>query len=533
MAKYAVSEWSHSDQRSYTVGYHGREDSSIPSRLEWLAFNFEHSYLMCHGGESWMLTFVTKNDLNILYFDGSSASNSILGHLDSQDVLMYGRVRPEKVWEEPERIMWFCEWGKTFGIDAIVRMEPGFEVMLCDFAHLDLVTADHILGSTHTPNNLTDRGPLVLVKRQRIRHALREGYGHSRDIHLATVAASPHNLPSLPPIYPPDQPVPPGWHGPLRSVQSTEMEALQAAFWNNFYPGESQVKLDYTRMISFYDPSLKSLVESRRGQPSRNHHRLTEISNGDQQLAKSLLEEDLRRLEPASSPMDWSAFLRAVTDRYAERLYQLRLLLSLSNGDISLPLRTKRAREQVLVMLTPYIRVGDVPPPSQGGERNASWVVPIRDRCASTLLKGIHETDLVRSERMLKHAIAGVLWRICSTLTEIWFDAMLALELPGTKQQDLLDSWYGNVYRLMEWLDWPIWHVCRPACPDETPYIPSIDREMRTVNIEGPNGMAYYTSGRFIALKYTYIPAFSSPDVSIDPLETWVVRTYDPLVTVA
>ena len=34
---------------------------------------------------------------------------------------MYGRVRPDKLLAEPERIMWFCEWGKPFGIDAIVR----------------------------------------------------------------------------------------------------------------------------------------------------------------------------------------------------------------------------------------------------------------------------------------------------------------------------------------------------------------------------------------------------------------------------
>jgi hypothetical protein len=68
-----------------------------------------------------MLTFAVEKELNIVYFDGSSAANSVSGHQDSQDLVIYGKVRPDKVMAEWERIVRFCEWGAKFNIDAIVR----------------------------------------------------------------------------------------------------------------------------------------------------------------------------------------------------------------------------------------------------------------------------------------------------------------------------------------------------------------------------------------------------------------------------
>ena len=68
-----------------------------------------------------MHTLVVEEPLNILYFDGSSAANSDRGHLDSQDIFLFGRVRPDKLWAERERIWRLCNWGAALGIDAYVR----------------------------------------------------------------------------------------------------------------------------------------------------------------------------------------------------------------------------------------------------------------------------------------------------------------------------------------------------------------------------------------------------------------------------
>ena len=68
-----------------------------------------------------MLTLGVEDTLNIVYFDGSSGSNSYLGHQDSQDVVIWGRVRKDKMAAEWERLDELCRWGQPFNIDGFIR----------------------------------------------------------------------------------------------------------------------------------------------------------------------------------------------------------------------------------------------------------------------------------------------------------------------------------------------------------------------------------------------------------------------------
>lgn len=68
-----------------------------------------------------MLTFIVEEELNILYFDGSSVATSPFGHLDAQDLIIWGKVRPDKNWNEWERIVLLCRWATQYGLDAIIR----------------------------------------------------------------------------------------------------------------------------------------------------------------------------------------------------------------------------------------------------------------------------------------------------------------------------------------------------------------------------------------------------------------------------
>ena len=63
-----------------------------------------------------------KRDLRLVYFDGSSAAKIKDGPLDSQDVILWGRPRPDKYRSERERIKGLCDWGKPLGLDGFVRM---------------------------------------------------------------------------------------------------------------------------------------------------------------------------------------------------------------------------------------------------------------------------------------------------------------------------------------------------------------------------------------------------------------------------
>lgn len=45
--------------------------------------------------------------------------------MDSQDIVLWGTVRPEKwgVWAEQERIRGLCDWGLKYQLDGFVRMQ--------------------------------------------------------------------------------------------------------------------------------------------------------------------------------------------------------------------------------------------------------------------------------------------------------------------------------------------------------------------------------------------------------------------------
>jgi hypothetical protein len=45
------------------------------------------------------------------------------GSMDTQDIVSWGKIKPEWFFHEFERIKDICNWGKDLGIDGFVRME--------------------------------------------------------------------------------------------------------------------------------------------------------------------------------------------------------------------------------------------------------------------------------------------------------------------------------------------------------------------------------------------------------------------------
>ena len=113
-----------------TLLYHGTSKEEIPGSPEWTATDPEHSYTFCFWPKDstgcWHLTLITNRPLKVLYFDGSSAAKFLGGSMDSQDVLLWGEVKPDWIYEERKRIDSLCEWGKQYGIDGFVRCELCF-----------------------------------------------------------------------------------------------------------------------------------------------------------------------------------------------------------------------------------------------------------------------------------------------------------------------------------------------------------------------------------------------------------------------
>ncbi|CDO51504.1 similar to Saccharomyces cerevisiae YOR389W Putative protein of unknown function [Geotrichum candidum] len=125
-----------------TFLYHGKTGAEppAPGTMEWLAFDAEYSMVMLGGpfrsnNDSHFLTYVTTAPLKILNVDGASASLFPIGTMDSQGFVL---DQPKPDWErftEYERAELLCEFGKHSDVDGYVRLNTGFELILCDFGN--------------------------------------------------------------------------------------------------------------------------------------------------------------------------------------------------------------------------------------------------------------------------------------------------------------------------------------------------------------------------------------------------------------
>ncbi|KAI9435517.1 hypothetical protein H4582DRAFT_2059433 [Lactarius indigo] len=242
-----------------------------------------------------------------------------------------------------------------------------------------------------------------------------------------------------------------------RMDTASSREAYLAGSWHNLTPGETRVRPDYSGLVTFYDPSLSSLVESRHGK-DRLHLRLDGISALDSERVRAELQTVLMREPPGGgSGTDWGSIARVVKERYAGRLEYLRFLLSPNTSTADALERAAIAREQLFVMLAPYITITDVPkrlPPSA----NLSWAAPVAHRCAMTQTSHISLGILTPQEsgtRSVKYVDSWFFRGSSSSTVE-------AADKAGATEA--LKLAHGYISGLMAWLDWPEWVRCEPGC---------------------------------------------------------------------
>lgn len=115
--------------------FDGRFDPPSPSA--WDLSNTDNA--------GYLHTYAAAKDLRLLYIDGMSAAKTDKGTLDSQDVLLFNgttATSPRRgMTGESERARKACEMAEhdwAGRIDGVLRMEAGFEVILCRFQR-DLV----------------------------------------------------------------------------------------------------------------------------------------------------------------------------------------------------------------------------------------------------------------------------------------------------------------------------------------------------------------------------------------------------------
>ncbi|KAG4435314.1 hypothetical protein IFR05_009203 [Cadophora sp. M221] len=174
-----------------TLLYHGTHSKETVTGMEWLAFEIEHAEVFARmrgpggpgrgppGGRpgerppsgpngpppsqglsrensqktdneptsyGYLHIYRTSRPLTkLLYLDGMSAGKTTMGTLDTQDYVMcrdsdMSTTNPNG---DYGRAQCMCKLGAEFGIEGIVRMEAGFELILCNFSTgLEFITAN-------------------------------------------------------------------------------------------------------------------------------------------------------------------------------------------------------------------------------------------------------------------------------------------------------------------------------------------------------------------------------------------------------
>lgn len=259
------------------------------------------------------------------------------------------------------------------------------------------------------------------------------------------------------------------------------VEVIIAGSWHNFYPGETRVVLDLSRLVSFYDTSLSpSLVHKRRGQ-ERWQHRLEGMAGSDirstmQRLANVL---DGSQSSPPANQINWATLIKIIVTRFSDRLDLVRYVLNASDSqteDRKLIDRAKEVQRHFSTMLGPYTLASAAPPNAS----DVSWASPVYRECsvAHTSYIARQRHGFTHSERLLLGAVEDTSGEICRVIAKMWAEGVLAgldgqLEYPPPDNVDLsalLVEWTVSVNTLMEWLDWSVWVRCNPACSFEVKF---------------------------------------------------------------
>ncbi|KDN41395.1 hypothetical protein RSAG8_07510, partial [Rhizoctonia solani AG-8 WAC10335] len=498
-----------------------------PPSPEYFAFGVDHSYIFCSAAPCVMYTYIPRRDLRLGYFDGTSAA-TLEGPRDLQDIAFNDRFVPTDEYDPWVHAVSMCIWAKQVGLDGIARMEPSFEVILCNIdSDLQLVSSQELVyhETMIFPGQRIPGGPNVTSSaypRQHPRLKTNTPYFPGPTIPVyppppgwqgkqrtfaetmifpgqripggpnATSSADPRqhprlktNTPYFPgptiPVYPP----PPGWQGKQRTFADTTFEAIRAGMWHNHFPGESRIILDYSGIVSAYDETYASLVRGRQGVP-RSKHRLGGISTGDMSRLKAEMEEVLKA-DRLRAVVEWRLVFQDIVNRYAERLEDLRYLLGRS--DIDPEKVVASARQKILVMLTPYM----APPQSKPNSAQANieeqqplhtdsysasrnkpdddWFTRIYNACAKHLTVEFARTrTLTTQEARLANSIDVVQGAICSSLTAIWAEAFESADKPLLARH-MIAKWKTEVEELMGWLDWHVWVKCDPPCGPGTIWV--------------------------------------------------------------
>lgn len=473
---------------------------------------------------SFLSTYQTTRTTKCLYFDGASATLWGNGTLDAQMLLVYGDTTgiPTKNWSRPvswdeyDRARRLCGWiheqkagAPGQGIEGIVRMNAGFELIWCNFSSpslrlisrlnvsvplLDYNRTSIVAEQVERPNSSSSAFDLLAstdLPACEVKNTWdREPFLESQYWDMFTSASRSYSADDL------------------ASYKEPGINVLDGDFVN-FYSSEYQV---FTRTIAEKEKEQLNLtsdgfwkgVHSRQERGDalirlmrrRSKHRVGDLSQSDiarfQQSLKRIVSTLSQPAEKVSNgnqidrSIPWSAIPDLIVNNYSKRLLQFRGLLEQDHDAwtgswITAKKRFTLLRERSHALLMPYLEYSRIPlleSSSEQGSRNRKHA---QERCKSVYMPWPVYTAPHRKPPLLMHypigqAIEEVMEGICSVLISIgcsiekeWSRTFNRIPDEDDEwEEPLLASilaWQDNIEELTAWLGWaPHWTRCDALC---------------------------------------------------------------------
>ncbi|KAI1127110.1 hypothetical protein F5Y10DRAFT_293108 [Nemania abortiva] len=392
-------------------------------------------------GSSVIHTLATTRPLHVIYFDGQSATLTETGTLDSQMAILGGDVPPiptyNHIYDENQRALGLCALVDELGIDGVVRMNAGFEILLCNWPQSGV---EHLFASNLTLPGNQER-------------------------------AQDKSLPNDPNRQPPL-----GFGNAFGEQGSFEW--LRSATWHygNYGqggPAFEHVKLDLCTMVSFYDPELRSLdglhygrlvgnQTFQNGWGPRRGHRLVGISHDDAKAVKSQLRENIARRK--CSGVEWGAMAQNIISQHKTRLLDMSKTLDSRQPALSVITRVHELSHAILYAYIEY---------PFAAERNPNDVEALTvSRCSTVYTSRVKPSALSKSELLLYRSINAVLSRLCSAEWNLlkWSEKYTTQllgeheDIDPSQIMQQIDEKRQLVSSLLGWIGWDNWDQCEVRC---------------------------------------------------------------------
>ena len=302
------------------------------------------SFDMVDGSENeagYLHTYAAARNLRLLYVDGMSAGKTQKGTLDSQDVLLFNNTLnvvskgpgPSGEFERARRACEMAENEWAGRIDGLLRMEAGFEIILCAFER-DL-----------TPVRITQvRSQAENSHAKNAVDPFREAPGHREGGRRKGSG--------------------PG--GPPGDDSSRWLRAVAARYTGI---GGNRVSINYDHFVTAFAYDL-DLFPDESGLP-----RLAHLSSSTLDVVRNELTELVLAHDARESSWDWRSTTDMITERYSDELSYL------ASGKFA---TIEAMREYIEFLLSPFIDYSGRDA-SLEAERCATQFLPVQTQESKSL----------------------------------------------------------------------------------------------------------------------------------------------------